>query len=81
MNASQSSMIQGEEPAMYLQRPSSARSQDVSHVLASTFRQLFTRDAVAPDTVQYLNTSRGGEDPYHEAYVEALQKVIVAFQC
>ena len=70
-------MIQGDEPPMYLQRPSSARSQDVSHVLASTFRQLFTRDAVAPDTVQYLNTSRGGEDDYHEKYVESLQKVYV----
>ena len=65
----------GEEPPMYLQRPSSARSQDVSHVLARTFRQLFTRDAVAPDTVRYLNTSRGGDDNYHGMYVEALHKV------
>ena len=41
------------------------------------YRQLFTRDAVAPDTVQNLTKSRGGEDAYHEKYVEALQMVIL----
>ena len=65
----------GDEPAMYLQRPSSARSQDVSHILASTFREYYTREAVPPDTVEYLTTSLGGDDPYHERYVEALRKV------
>ena len=65
----------GEEPPMYLQRPSSARSQDVSHVLARTFRQLFTRDVVPPDTVEYLTTSKGGDDEYHEKYVDTLSKV------
>ena len=68
-------MAQGAEPPMFLQRPSSARSQDVTHVLARTFRELFTRDSVGQDTVQYLNQSRGGDDSYHEKYVEALQKV------
>ena len=73
--AGQKNQVQGDEPPMYLQRPSSARSQDISHVLARTFRQLFTRDAVGPDKVQYLNTSRGGDDEYHEKYVEALRQV------
>ena len=59
---------------MFLQRPSSAKSQDVQHILAKTFRQLFTRDAIAPDTVHFLNKSKGGDDAYHEQYVEALQK-------
>ncbi len=63
------------EPPMYLQRPSSARSQDVSHVLSRTFRQLFMRDAVGSDTVHYLTKSRGGDDAYHERYVAALEKV------
>ena len=67
--------LQGDEPPMYLQRPSSARSQDITHILARTFRQLFTRDAVGPDTVHYLNKSRGGDDEYHERYVEALRQV------
>ncbi|XP_019622348.1 PREDICTED: deleted in lung and esophageal cancer protein 1-like [Branchiostoma belcheri] len=65
----------GTEPPMYLQRPSSGRSQDISHVLASTFRELFTRDVVTPDTVKYLNTSRHGDDVYHERYVEDLRKI------
>ena len=67
--------LHGDEPPMFLQRPSSARSQDISHILARTFREFFTRDAVPPETVKYLNTSRGGDDDYHETYVEALRKV------
>ena len=73
--------LHGEEPPMYLQRPSSARSQDVTHILARTFRQLFTRDSVAPDTVQNLTQSKGGDDPYHEKYVEQLQKVSNILTC
>ena len=69
------SSSQSSEPPMYLQRPSSARSQDVSHVLAKTSRQLFMRDAVGSDTVHYLTKSRGGDDVYHERYVAALEKV------
>ncbi len=75
MAGQQPQQLQGAEPPMYLQRPSSARSQDITHVLARTFRQLFTRDAVGPDTVHYLKKSRGGDDLYHEQYVEALRQV------
>lgn len=65
----------GDEPPMFLQRPSSLKSQDVTHILARTFRELYTKDVVASDTIQYLNASRGGEDEFHESYVIALQKV------
>ncbi|XP_030834708.1 phospholipase A1 member A-like [Strongylocentrotus purpuratus] len=44
-----------DEPPMYLQRPSSGRSQDVTHVLARTFRDIFTRDLVEQETVKNLN--------------------------
>ena len=64
------------EHPMYLQRPSSAKSQDVQHILAKTFRNFFTRDAIPPDTVNFLKTSKGGDDAYHEKYVESLQKVV-----
>lgn len=64
-----------DEPSMHVQRPSSARSQDVTHILVRTFRELFTRDAIAPDVVQYLNTSRCSDDEYHKKYVDALMKV------
>ncbi|WAQ94651.1 DLEC1-like protein [Mya arenaria] len=65
----------GDEPSMYLQRPSTGKSQDVRHILVKTFRELFTRDAIGPETVKNLKVSKGGDDPYHERYVDALQKV------
>ncbi|KAL8567948.1 hypothetical protein ACOMHN_029123 [Nucella lapillus] len=65
----------GQEPAMYLQRPSTGRSQDVRHILARAFRDLYTREAVRPETVKNLQVSKGGDDPYHEGYVDRLQKV------
>ena len=64
-----------QEPAMYLQRPSTGRSQDVRHILARAFRDLYTRETVRPETVKNLQVSKGGDDPYHEHYVESLQKV------
>ena len=67
------------EPPMYLQRPSSARSQDVSHILAKTFRQLFTRDTVDTATVKNLDQSKGSLDEYHEKYVLALNRVRLLF--
>lgn len=66
----------GEEPPMFLQRPSTGKSQDVRHILTRTFRDLYTRDAIGPETVRNLNVSKGGDDPYHERYVESLQKVL-----
>lgn len=68
-------IARGEEPPMLLQRPSTGKSQDVRHILAKTFRQLYTRDTISPDTVKNLSVSKGGDDEYHERYVEMLQKV------
>ncbi|XP_071102579.1 deleted in lung and esophageal cancer protein 1-like [Haliotis cracherodii] len=70
----------GQEPPMYLQRPSTGHSQDVRHILAKCFRQLYTRDAVRPETVKNLQVSKGGDDPYHERYVDSLQKVYTEWQ-
>lgn len=64
---------------MYLQRPSTAKSQDVRHILVRTFRELFTRDAIGPDTVKNLAVSKGGDDEYHETYVQSLQKVTFVY--
>jgi len=71
-------ILMSNEPPMYIERPSSARSQDVTHILVRTFRDIFTRDAIAPDTIQYLNTSRCTDDEDHQLYVDALLKVTVA---
>ncbi|KAK7110848.1 deleted in lung and esophageal cancer protein 1-like isoform X2 [Littorina saxatilis] len=65
----------GQEPAMYLQRPSTGRSQDVRHILAKAFRDLYTRETIRPETVKNLQVSKECDDPYHERYVESLQKV------
>jgi len=75
------SVGRSDEPPMYIERPSSARSQDVTHILVRTFRELFTRDTIAPDTIQYLNTSRCSDDEYHQQYVDALLKVTAAEFC
>ena len=66
----------GEELPMFLQRPSTGKSQDVRHILVKTFREIFTRDPIGTDTMNNLAVSKGGDDPYHERYVDALQKVI-----
>jgi len=63
------------EPPMHLQRPSSGRSQDVSHLLASVFREVFTRDVIGEDTVKNLAISKSGDAGYHDKYVEQLRKI------
>ena len=69
-------MPEGKNPHMFIQRPSTGKSQDVLHILAKTFREIFTRDPVGTDTMKNLAVSKGEDDPYHERYVDALQKVI-----
>ncbi|KAL5006628.1 hypothetical protein ScPMuIL_015434 [Solemya velum] len=66
---------QHEEPPMLLQRPSTAKSQDVRHILTRIFREDFMKDTISADTVKNLAVSKNGDDPYHKRYVEALQKV------
>lgn len=63
------------EPPMHLQRPSSSRSQDVSHLLASVFREVFTRDVIGEETVKHLATSMSGDAGYHDKYVEQLRQI------
>ncbi|CAL1533794.1 unnamed protein product [Lymnaea stagnalis] len=70
----------GQEPPMYLQRPSASQSQDVRHLLAKIFRDLYTRDVVRSDFVKNLKVSKGGDDPYHEQYVENLEQVHTEWQ-
>ena len=47
-------------------------------MLARTFRELFTRDPLEPEVVKNLTISKGGNDAYHEKYVEQLQRVTVS---
>uniref|UniRef100_A0A4W6DBE1 DLEC1 cilia and flagella associated protein n=1 Tax=Lates calcarifer TaxID=8187 RepID=A0A4W6DBE1_LATCA len=47
---------------------------DISHVLASTFKDLYTKDIIGKDTLSNLIKSRSGRSSYHDKYVEELQQ-------
>nr|XP_014342849.1 PREDICTED: deleted in lung and esophageal cancer protein 1 isoform X1 [Latimeria chalumnae]XP_014342850.1 PREDICTED: deleted in lung and esophageal cancer protein 1 isoform X1 [Latimeria chalumnae] len=63
------------EPSMYRHHPTSDKTQDISHLLASIFKELYTTDVIGKDTVLNLETSRGGDNAYHEKYVGELEEV------
>ncbi|XP_053571638.1 LOW QUALITY PROTEIN: deleted in lung and esophageal cancer protein 1 [Bombina bombina] len=62
------------EPAMFRPRPSSERTQDISHLLTSLFKDLYTGEVIGKDTGSNLIRSKGG-DPYHQKFVEDLQRI------
>lgn len=63
------------DPAMFYPKPSSERAQDVSHILASTFRDLYTRDVMGKDVVRYLMTSSEGSNEFHKRCMRELKLV------
>uniref|UniRef100_A0A671RCN3 DLEC1 cilia and flagella associated protein n=1 Tax=Sinocyclocheilus anshuiensis TaxID=1608454 RepID=A0A671RCN3_9TELE len=56
-------------------KPASKTTQDISHLLASIFNDLYTIEVIGRDTVSNLSKSRRGSNNYHEKYVEELQQV------
>ena len=65
----------GVEPSMFVQRPSSGKCQDISHILTRIFRDEYAKDTIDQDTVRNLTTSRSKKSGYHSQYVEKLQQV------
>ncbi|XP_073190809.1 deleted in lung and esophageal cancer protein 1 isoform X3 [Lepidochelys kempii] len=63
------------EPSMDRHRPASERTQDISHLLTSVFKSTYTADVIGMDTGTNLIKSRGGDNLYHEKFVEELQKI------
>ncbi|KAM6452904.1 deleted in lung and esophageal cancer protein 1 [Liasis olivaceus] len=63
------------EPYMYRHRPASELTQDISHVLTSVFKNLYTSEVIAANMVDNMIKSRGGKNPHHEYFVEELRKV------
>ncbi|CAG2230526.1 unnamed protein product [Mytilus edulis] len=53
-------------------REYNSQRRGASHVSTEALYRKVTR---WPETVRNLNVSKGGDDPYHERYVESLQKV------
>ncbi|CAO2633252.1 Deleted in lung and esophageal cancer protein 1 homolog [Lemmus lemmus] len=63
------------EPQTLRLRPSSLRTQDISHLLARVFRNLYTAQVIGEDLSDSLIKARGSEDARHEEFVDQLQQV------
>ncbi|XP_068092036.1 deleted in lung and esophageal cancer protein 1 isoform X2 [Hyperolius riggenbachi] len=63
------------DPAMYRPRPTSEETQDISHLLTSLFKNVYTGEIIGKDTGANLIRSKGGDNPYHQKFVEELQQV------
>ncbi|KAM4719080.1 deleted in lung and esophageal cancer protein 1 [Anableps anableps] len=63
------------EPSMDSHRPASGTSQDISHVLTSIFKELYTKDKIGKDTLlSNLTKTNAGRSSYHDKYVKELQQ-------
>ncbi|KAI5617177.1 deleted in lung and esophageal cancer protein 1 isoform X2 [Silurus asotus] len=56
-------------------RPTSNRTQDISHLLADIFNKLYISEVIGKDTVANLTRSYRKGNDHHAQYVEALQQV------
>uniref|UniRef100_A0A3B4UY15 DLEC1 cilia and flagella associated protein n=1 Tax=Seriola dumerili TaxID=41447 RepID=A0A3B4UY15_SERDU len=76
METTVSAMLQepGTSPSVSSHRPASGKSQDISHVLASIFKDLYTKDIIGKDTLSNLIKTKSGQSSYHDKYVEELQQ-------
>ncbi|XP_028825910.1 deleted in lung and esophageal cancer protein 1 isoform X2 [Denticeps clupeoides] len=62
------------DPPMDRHRPASGESQEISYLLASIFKDVYTSDVIGKDTVANLTKSRQGGNRFQDRYVEELQK-------
>ncbi|XP_074140641.1 deleted in lung and esophageal cancer protein 1 [Sminthopsis crassicaudata] len=65
----------GSEPPLLRLRATSLQSQDISHLLTSLFKNLYTLDVIGEDIGTNFIKSRGGENARHEKFVTELQKL------
>ncbi|XP_026871989.2 deleted in lung and esophageal cancer protein 1 isoform X2 [Electrophorus electricus] len=63
------------ESSMSRHKPASSTTQDISHLLASIFQDLYTTEVIGKNTVASLTKSRRGDNNCHDKYVEELQQV------
>lgn len=63
------------EPQLLSLRPTSLRSQDISHLLTGVFRNLYTNEVIGEDLSASLIKARGSDDARHEEFVDELQRV------
>ncbi|XP_068604350.1 deleted in lung and esophageal cancer protein 1 [Brachionichthys hirsutus] len=62
------------DPSVTRHRPASLKSQDISHVFGSTFKELYTKDVTGEDTLSNLIKTDKGRSRYHNRHVEELQQ-------
>uniref|UniRef100_G1PIV1 DLEC1 cilia and flagella associated protein n=1 Tax=Myotis lucifugus TaxID=59463 RepID=G1PIV1_MYOLU len=63
------------EPQLLRLRPTSLRTQDISHLLTGVFRNLYTAEVFGDDVSTNLIKARGSEDEVHEEFVDELQQI------
>ncbi|XP_030612582.1 deleted in lung and esophageal cancer protein 1 isoform X2 [Archocentrus centrarchus] len=68
------------DPSVNAHRPASGKSQDISHVLASIFKHLYTNDIIGKDAVSNLVKTKSGRGSYHDRYVKELQQAHCEFE-
>ncbi|RXN09899.1 deleted in lung and esophageal cancer 1-like protein [Labeo rohita] len=70
----ESKPLKSSEPCMNRHKPASKTTQDISHLLASIFNDIYTTEVIGRDAVSNLSKSRRGSNSYHQKYVEELQQ-------
>ncbi|XP_074938338.1 deleted in lung and esophageal cancer protein 1 [Phalacrocorax aristotelis] len=63
------------------ERSLSSGTQDISHLLASTFEDLYTGDVIGVDMERNWIESQEGDDLYHKTFTEELQKLLAEYKC
>lgn len=63
------------EPQLLRLRPTSLRTQDISHLLTGVFRNLYTAEVIGEEVSASLIKARGSENARHEEFVDELQQV------
>ncbi|XP_060036598.1 deleted in lung and esophageal cancer protein 1 isoform X1 [Erinaceus europaeus] len=63
------------EPHLLRVRPTSLRTQDISHLLTGVFRNLYSAEVIGEEVSASLIKARGSDDERHEEFVDELQKV------
>ena len=63
------------EPPLLRLRPTSLRTQDISHLLTGLFRSLYTNEVIGEDLSANLIKARGSQDARHEEFVDELRRV------
>ncbi|XP_012575761.1 PREDICTED: deleted in lung and esophageal cancer protein 1 isoform X2 [Condylura cristata] len=63
------------EPHLLRLRPTSLRTQEISHLLTGVFRNLYTAEVIGEEVSANLIKARGSEDVHHEEFVDQLQQI------